>query len=71
LRKLFGGIPDGFVFLAIEIPEFGNTSMVCASDTDGYLVHHSEFRGVFIYNLMRSALSSAHSLDSKGYFAMR
>jgi hypothetical protein len=40
LCKLFGGIPDGFVLLAIEIIEFADASMVCASDTDRDLVRN-------------------------------
>jgi hypothetical protein len=40
LRKLLGGIQDGFVLLAIEIGEPADICVICASNTDGDLVHN-------------------------------
>jgi hypothetical protein len=51
LRKLFGGIPDGFVLLAIEIGELADAYVICAGNTDGDLVHNPQPSRVSIYNL--------------------
>jgi hypothetical protein len=53
LRKLFGGTPDGFVLLGIEIGELADVYVICAGNTDGDLVHNPQPCRVSIYNLLR------------------
>jgi hypothetical protein len=51
LRKLLGGIQDGFVLLAIEIGELADICVICASNANGDLVHNPQSCRVSIDNL--------------------
>jgi hypothetical protein len=51
LRKLFGGIPDWLVLLAIEIGKLADVYVICAGNTDGDLVHNPQPCRVSIYKL--------------------